>query len=110
MLNVRDREIQMKATGTGHNPLVVPLMVVMIGATLGLLVLAHLVQQGNDAENAKREYAYHTQGNGPSLAVVEALDHHHEAEDGDEDGNGKEGELHILCWILEAKIAGIGRI
>lgn len=78
-------------------------MVAMIGATLGLLVLAHLVQQGNDAENTKREYAYHAQGDGPSLAVVEALDHHHEAEDGDEDGNGEEGELHMLCWIWRQK-------
>jgi hypothetical protein len=74
-------------------------MMIVTGSTFGLLVLAHLVQQRNDAENTKREYAYHAEGDGPSLAVIETLNHHHETKDGDEDGNGEEGELHMLKWI-----------
>jgi hypothetical protein len=76
------------------------LMMVVLVAAHGF-VLAHLVQQRNNAEHRKGEHTYHAEGNRPALAIIKALDHHHEAENGEEHGDGEKGKLHIRKDLLQ---------
>jgi hypothetical protein len=59
------------------------------------LVLTHLVQQRNNAQNGESQQAYHAQDNSPCLTVIKAFDEKHEAQNGDQNGRNKKWNLHI---------------
>jgi hypothetical protein len=73
----------------------------LMAAMLCVLVLAHLVQQCYNAEDTKGEHTHHCKSNGPGLTVIEALDEHHCAENGDEYGNGEEWKFHTGICLLQ---------
>jgi hypothetical protein len=75
-------------------------MVVVLVAAHGF-VLTHLVQQRNNAEHRKGEHTHYAEGNGPALAIIKALDHHHEAENGEKHGDGEKRKLHIRKDLLQ---------
>lgn len=64
-------------------------------------VLAHLVQQRNNAEYRKGEHTHYAEGNSPALAIIKALDHHQKAENGEKHGDGEKGKLHIRKDLLQ---------
>jgi hypothetical protein len=66
-----------------------------------LFVLAHLIYQGYNAEYTESEYANQGQRNGPGLAIIEALDEHHNTKNGDEDCNGKKWKFHVVDSLVQ---------
>jgi hypothetical protein len=65
------------------------------------LMLAHLIQQSNNAEDGERKYSDSSQRYGPAFSVIKTLNEQHETENGNEDGDSEKREFHIQFDLMQ---------
>lgn len=66
-------------------------------------VLPHLVKQCYNAQYTESEQAHYTKSNCPALAIVKALNQHHKANDGKDDGRNEIRKLHSLKFFEDGQ-------